>query len=167
MLQKTLSTPMHRSAFMFGKMLSASLRSISQTVIILVLSVLIGTSLDWGFWNLLGVVFSIVLGASFFAGLSVTLASLVKTRERMMGIGQLISMPLFFASSALYPIDIMPEWLKWVARVNPLSYLVDSLRGLLLPTHAPSLASDWLVLLASVGLVALIGTYMYPRIVNG
>jgi len=40
------------------------------------------------------------------------LASLVRTRERFMGIGQLVVMPLFFASSALYPIAIMPGWLQ-------------------------------------------------------
>ena len=37
-------------------------------------------------------------------------------------------MPLFFASNAIYPIEIMPDWLKWIAHVNPLTYEVDGLR---------------------------------------
>ena len=53
-----------------------------------------------------------------------------------MGFGQVITMPLFFASNALYPIDVMPTWLQVVSRINPLSYLVDALRGLLVGTPA-------------------------------
>ena len=41
-------------------------------------------------------------------------------------------MPLFFASNALYPVQLMPAWLPWLSRINPLSYEVDALRGLLL-----------------------------------
>ena len=64
------------------------------------------------------------------------LASLVKTRERFMGIGQLVMMPLFFASSALYPLAIMPQWLRVVAHVNPLTYEVHGMRQLLLGISA-------------------------------
>ena len=55
-----------------------------------------------------------------------------------MGIGQAITMPLFFASNALYPVAVMPEWLRWLSAVNPLSYEVNALRGLLIgsPTNA-------------------------------
>ena len=53
------------------------------------------------------------------------------TRDRLMGIGQAITMPLFFASNALYPVALMPGWLQAISHVNPLSYEVDALRGLL------------------------------------
>ena len=61
-----------------------------------------------------------------------SLAALVRTRERFMGIGQMVMMPLFFASSALYPLSIMPHWLRIVARVNPLTYEVHGMRQLML-----------------------------------
>lgn len=56
-----------------------------------------------------------------------------------MGIGQAITMPPFFGSSALRPVDLMPGWLQAVSRVNPLSHQVDALRGLLIgtPSHLP------------------------------
>lgn len=76
------------------------------------------------------------LGASFFSCLSMTIAGIVLKRDRLMGIGQMITMPLFFASNALYPISVMPGWLKALSLVNPLSYEVDALRGLLIGTHA-------------------------------
>jgi hypothetical protein len=89
------------------------------------------------------------LGTAFFSCLSMTVAGVVLKRDRLMGIGQMIAMPLFFASNALYPVSIMPTWLKGLALVNPLSYEVDALRGLLInwPSH---IGLDFGVLLGSV-----------------
>lgn len=67
-----------------------------------------------------------MIGAACFATLSLLIAALVKTRERFMGIGQVLTMPLFFASNAIYPLAIMPPWLHVIARINPLSYEVDA-----------------------------------------
>jgi ABC-2 type transport system permease protein len=76
----------------------------------------------------------VMLSAAFFACLSMTLAGLVRSRDRLMGIGQAITMPLFFASNALYPVDVMPAWLHVLSTVNPLSYEVNALRALLIGT---------------------------------
>lgn len=133
---------------------------------ILLLALLIGVHLDWGIEHIAGMLVSVILGAAFFSGLSMVLASLVRTRERMMGIGQLITMPLFFTSNALYPISIMPAWLKVFTAVNPMSYLVDSLRGLLLESYQANLPLDWGVLLFASGLMLGLCTFLYPRIAN-
>jgi ABC-2 type transport system permease protein len=67
----------------------------------------------------------------------------------MMGIGQAITMPLFFASNALYPVILMPEWLQTIDRFSPLAYEVDALRGLLIGTPA-QLGLDFAVLTLSM-----------------
>src|SRR4051812_40205316 len=101
--------------------------------------------------KLLGVLVVVLLGAAFFCCLSVTIAGLVLKRDRLMGIGQAIMMPLFFASNALYPVTAMPYWLQVISAVNPLSYEVSALRGLLLGTPT-TLWLDFLVLiLAALG----------------
>ncbi|MBC7348023.1 MAG: ABC transporter permease, partial [Clostridia bacterium] len=74
----------------------------------------------------------VILGACVFSGLSMVLACLMRSRERFMGIGQVITMPLFFASNALYPLQLMPPWLRAVALANPMSFIVEALRTLLL-----------------------------------
>jgi ABC-2 type transport system permease protein len=160
LLQKFLSTPMSRSALILGKMLAASVRALIQAVIICVLAMIIGVHLDWRMGSIAGVFLTVILGASFFAGLSLVLASLMRTRERMMGIGQLITMPLFFSSNALYPISVMPTWLKVVAILNPMSYLVDALRGLLLDMTIP-LAFDWLILFGASLLMVFLGARLF------
>jgi len=99
-----------------------------------VVAALLGVALTWNPLRLLGVVVVVVLGAAFFSCLSMTIAGIVLKRDRLMGIGQAITMPLFFASNALYPISLMPGWLQAISRFNPLSYEVEALRGLLIGT---------------------------------
>src|SRR5579872_6970524 len=131
LLQKLLVTPTPRLALVWGKMISAGIRGLSQAVIIFIFAAILQIHLILTVASMSGVILVIMLGAGVFAGLSMIIASIVKTRERFMGIGQLITLPLFFASNAIYPIAIMPVWLQFVARVNPLSYMVDGLRALL------------------------------------
>ena len=135
-LTKLLVTPTPRAALVAGKAFAAGIRAIAQAVVVLLVAALLGVSLTWNPIKLLGVIVLVVLGAAFFACLSVTIAGLVLRRDRLMGIGQAITMPLFFASNALYPVALMPAWLRALSRVNPLTYEVSGLRGLLigLPT---------------------------------
>jgi ABC-2 type transport system permease protein len=138
-LTKLLVTPTPRAALIIGKSFAAGIRAMAQVVVVLVLSAILGVSLTTNPLRLLGVFMIVMMGSSFFACLSMTVAGVVLKRDRLMGIGQMITMPLFFASNALYPIKLMPGWLQVVSLVNPLSYEVDALRGLLIstPSHLP------------------------------
>src|SRR5512137_2036217 len=101
-----------------------------------------------GNWKMRGK-WHLVLGAAVFSTFSLIIACLVKTRERFMGIGQVLTMPLFFASNAIYPISMMPDWLQFVSHLNPLTYQVDGLRSLLIagaPAGAVGLPTDLAVL---------------------
>jgi ABC-2 type transport system permease protein len=144
-LTKLLVTPTPRAALVTGKAFAAGVRSLAQALVILVLAAILGVGLSANPLHLLGVVAVLILGSAFFSCLSMTIAGLVLSRERLMGIGQAIMMPLFFASNALYPVAIMPTWLRVLSRFNPLSYEVDALRGLLVGTHS-HVALDLLVL---------------------
>jgi ABC-2 type transport system permease protein len=135
-LAKLLVTPTPRAAMVTGKAFAAGVRAIAQAVVILVLSAVLGVDLTANPLRLFAVLVVVVLASAFFSCLSMTIAGLVLSRERLMGIGQAIMMPLFFASNALYPVAIMPDWLKVLSHVNPLSYEVDALRGLLVGTPA-------------------------------
>jgi ABC-2 type transport system permease protein len=92
----------------------------------------------------------------------------VKTRERFMGVGQVLTMPLFFASNAIYPTDIMPGWLKTVAHLNPLSYVVDALRTFMLSgtTSTFGLGRDYAVILLTTTILVVTGARLYPRLAS-
>jgi ABC-2 type transport system permease protein len=165
-VHKLLASPTPRAALVLGKAISAGLRGLSQAVIIYVLALLLGVSLDWGPLALLGVLITVLLGSAFFSTLSLIIAAIVKTRERFMGIGQVLTMPLFFASNAIYPLAIMPRWLRIVARGNPLTYEVDALRALMLArgTSEYGVAPDLGILAVAVMAVVLVGGWLYPRV---
>ena len=154
-LAKLLVTPTPRTALVTGKAFAAGVRALAQAVVVLVLSALLGVALSLNPLDMLGTAAVVMLGSAFFACLSITIAGLVLHRDRLMGIGQAVTMPLFFASNALYPIAIMPRWLQAVSRVNPLSYEVDALRGMLIgaPAHLP-LDFGVLVVAASLAIAA-------------
>jgi ABC-2 type transport system permease protein len=131
-LTKLLVTPTPRAALVTGKAFAAGIRALAQAVVVVVVAALLGVAMTWNPLRLLGVVVVVVLGAAFFSCLSMTIAGIVLKRDRLMGIGQAITMPLFFASNALYPISLMPGWLQAISRVNLLSYEVAALRRLLI-----------------------------------
>ena len=164
-LQKILVTPTPRLALVWAKMLSSGIRGLSQAIIIFLFSLVLSIQLHLTFITILGVILLILLGAGFFTGLSMIIASLVKTRERFMGIGQIITLPLFFASNAIYPIEIMPSWLQIVAKINPLSYMVDGLRTLLVSGTVSQLPLDLGILTAATLAISLLSAYLYPKIV--
>ena len=139
----------------------------TQAVIIYVLALLLGVNINWNLLALAGVVITIVLSAALFPTFSPIIACLVKTRERFMGIGRVMTMPLFFASNAIYPISMMPGWLQVVSRLNPLTYAVDALRTLMLVggTTSYGLGVDFAIMLAATTALVLLGSYLYPRVV--
>ncbi|HEY5476037.1 MAG TPA: ABC transporter permease [Tepidiformaceae bacterium] len=165
-VHKFLVSPTPRAALVLGKAVSASIRGLAQGVIVYVIAILMGVEMNWSIGALLGVVALVFLGGSLFATFSLIIACLVRTRERFMGIGQVLTMPLFFASSAIYPISIMPRWLQVVAHGNPLTYQVDGLRALM-PRGGSSqfgLGLDFVVLSGVMLLLVLIGSRLYPRV---
>jgi ABC-2 type transport system permease protein len=165
-VHKFLASPVPRTALVLGKAISASLRAVSQMVIIYALAWLLGVRLNWNPLALCGVFGVVILSAALFSTLSLIIACVVKTRERFMGIGQVLTMPLFFASNAIYPASIMPFWLQAIAHVNPLTYEVDALRAMMLSggTSDFGLASDFSILLAALAIIVIIGGKLYPRV---
>jgi ABC-2 type transport system permease protein len=164
-LQKLLVTPTPRLALVWGKMISAGIRGLSQALIVFLFAIVLGIQLHITVWSTLGVIAIVMLGASFFTGLSMIIASIVKTRERFMGIGQVITLPLFFASNAIYPIAIMPAWLQAVANLNPLSYMVDGLRLLMLPGGTAGVGFDIGVLAVVALLMSAFSAWLYPKVI--
>jgi ABC-2 type transport system permease protein len=160
-LTKVMVTPTPRSAIVLAKAFAAGVRGLAPVVVLVPVALLLGVDITLNPLKLLGAAIALMLSAGFFACLSMGIAGIAQTRDRLMGVGQLITMPLFFASNALYPIDIMPTWLQVISQINPLTYLVNALRGLLVGAPA-NLWADFGVLVGAaalgiVGAAALLG----------
>ena len=162
-LTKLMVTPTPRAALITGKAFAAGVRSVVQAVVVVVLAAILGVALTDNPLKLIGAACVVALGSAFFSCLSMTIAGLALSRDRLMGIGQAITMPLFFSSSALYPEKIMPGWLQVVSKCNPLSYQVDALRGLLIGTPA-HLGLDLIVLVVATVAAVTASAALLPRL---
>lgn len=165
-VHKFLASPTPRVALVLGKALAGGVRSLSQVVIVYVLALLLGVNINLNPLAILGILLIVLLGAACFTLFSLGVACIVKTRERFMGIGQLMTMPLFFASNAIYPISLMPQWLQVISHFNPLTYEVDALRGLMLVngTSTYGFGLNVLVLLLTATVLTLVCGRLYPRV---
>ncbi|HEV3172877.1 MAG TPA: ABC transporter permease [Actinocrinis sp.] len=162
-LTKLLVTPTPRAALITGKAFAAGVKALIQALVVLVFAAILGVGMTANPLKLLGVAVLVVLGSGFFSCLSMSIAGIVLSRDRLMGIGQAITMPLFFSSTALYPISVMPGWLQPITRVNPLTYEVDGLRSLLIGTggHLPL---DFAVLFGATVLSITAASALLPRL---
>jgi len=164
-LTKLMVTPTPRSALITGKAFASSVRSLVQGVAVVVIAILLGVSFTDNPLKLIAAAVILALGSAFFSCLSMSIAGVVVARDRLMGIGQAITMPLFFSSSALYPAAIMPGWLQAISKVNPLTYEVEALRGLLIGT-ATTLWLDVTVLAGATVAAITCAAVLLPRLAN-
>src|ERR1039457_5181263 len=165
-IHKLLVSPAHRVSLVVGKAASAGFRGAVQTAIIYLIAALMRIDIQWKPLSIAGVLIGVMLGSAIFSTFSLIIACIVKSRERFMGIGQVLTMPLFFASNAIYPLEMMPPWLRSVALYNPLTYQVDALRTMMVTGAQSSfgLGVDFSVQIFALVLLSLIATRLYPRI---
>jgi len=165
-LKKLLVTPASRYATVIGRSMASGVRAIFQGLIIIPIALLIGVRFvpNAAYFVL---AFAIVFFASGgFAAISILVASFMKTRERFMGIGQAIIMPLFFASNALYPVQIMPQILKDFSAFNPLSYVVDAVRGLMITGDLSNLLLDVVAITIFDVIMFVLASLSFKRIIE-
>jgi ABC-2 type transport system permease protein len=165
-LQRYLVSPAPRSALVIGKALASSIRGLSQGLVIYACAAFLGVKLSLEPLHILAVAGLVILASALFSTFSLIIACIVKTRERFMGVGQFLTMPIFFASNAIYPVNVMPSWLRAIARGNPLSYEVDGLRAMMLQGGASQFGLGWdfgLLFVIVAGLT-FVATWIYPRL---
>jgi ABC-2 type transport system permease protein len=167
-IHKLLVSPAHRSSLVLGKAASAGVRGAVQAFFIYLIALVMHVQIYWNPVAIAGVFLGVAMGSAVFSTFSLVIACIVKTRERFMGIGQVLSMPLFFASSAIYPIAMMPRWLQAVAVANPLTYLVDALRGIMIQggQSLHPFYVDLGVMAVIFVILATIASKLYPTLVR-
>jgi ABC-2 type transport system permease protein len=168
-LNKALSTPVSRAVIIFSKVLSATLRSMFQAGIIILIAVAFGLQFGANFnpLNILGVfaiMFLVCVGLSSIF-IAITIRS---TRiETPMAVVNLINLPLMFASNAFFPTKFMPDWLQTIAKFNPLTYTTDAVRQLLIfNTDWTQLALDFIYVGIFAAIFAAIGIVLSWRFLS-
>lgn len=127
-----LVAPIPRISVIVGYNLGTLTIATLQFIIMYILELLIGVELSTNPLDILFAWFILMTLATFLIGFVTLIASKAPNVEVFQALIMPIVMPLQFASNIMYPIEIMPEWLQWVAKFNPLSYAVDAARGILI-----------------------------------
>jgi ABC-2 type transport system permease protein len=134
LMREILASPMNRNHIIFGIGLSGVTKSFIQAIIIMIFGILLGAGFFAGYtWietaiAVLGILAFVAMFALGFLFLSAAIAISMESPEGLQGVITLLTMPIFFASNALYPIDAFPEFLKVMSIYNPMTYLINGIR---------------------------------------
>jgi len=165
-MNKALTSPISRSSIALGKMLAISLISALQSSLILGIAIALGVSIT----NLLMVIPIMLIVIAFslgFSGISVIVAATSKSQETFWGVINFLGMPLFMLSPALFPLELLPNWLAFVAKLNPVTYSVLLIRQIMTGTiQISSVALDIAVICGFVVAMVALASYVFTREVN-
>src|SRR3989304_3178228 len=165
-MNKALTSPISRSSIALGKMLAISLVSALQASLILGIALAIGVN----FVNplmFIPIMLIVILFSLGFSGISVVVAANAKIQETFLGIVNFLGMPLFMLSPALFPLELVPDWLAVVAKLNPVTYSVLLIREMMTgTTQAVSVVLDLAVISGFVIIMVALASYVFTREVN-
>jgi len=159
--KEVMVAPLNRSTLFLGKMLGGCTDALIQGAILLVLGVFFGV--QYTMYAVAVLVMFLVFIAAGITSVGLAIGSQMTSFEGFGLIQSFVVMPLFFLSGALYPLDNLPGWLQTVTYLNPLTYIVDGMRGTLLGMSAFPLVLDIGVSIAFVLAMAGLGTLAFRR----
>ena len=161
-LKEVLVAPVNRFSVILGRSLGGMTTAIIQALIIVGIALVMGVKLSSvpGFFLAILVM---ILTCATFTGFGLIIATRLGNLEGFMAIMNLIVFPIFLLSGALFPIQSMPSWLKYIMYIDPLTYGVDGLRGTLIGISAFPLWLDFVVLIAVCLALATLGSYFFSR----
>ena len=166
-MNKALTSPISRSSIALGKMSAISLIAAMQASLILGISLAIGVTFPNPIMivPIMGIVILFSLG---FSGISVIVAATAKSQETFWGVINFLGMPLFMLSPALFPLELLPDWLAFVAKLNPVTYTILLVRELMTGVSEGGIPIILSISVISVFVLIMVGlaSYVFTREVN-
>ncbi|HEY5501665.1 MAG TPA: ABC transporter permease [Candidatus Humimicrobiaceae bacterium] len=159
-LKEIMVAPMSRTSIVFGKTLSGSIIATIQGIIVLAFFPLVGLHLS--FVQIILTILGMFIVALSITSLGIMIASKMTSFEGFGTINNFLVMPLFFLSGAMYPIDRVPAWLKPLIYINPVTYSVNLLRGIVLKTETNYLTDIGVIIIFAL-IILSITTYIFVK----
>jgi ABC-2 type transport system permease protein len=162
-LKETLVAPVSRLQVVLGRAIGGALVAMMQGLFVFLICLMAGFRLVSAFEIPLALLFMFLISL-LFTSIGTSIGSVLEDMQGFQLIMNFIVMPLFFLSSALFPLTGLPRALRMVVRIDPLSYGVDGLRGALSHASAFGQATDLVVLGGLAALMLSVGSYLFSRI---
>jgi ABC-2 type transport system permease protein len=161
-LKEIMVAPVNRLSIVVGRIAGGTTTGLIQGIMLLVISLILGFRIAGPAAFALSLIMMILI-ATTFLGLGLIFASKLKDMQGFSIIMNFVIFPLFFLSGALYPLDNFPVWLKYLSYLDPLTFGVDGLRGILLGASAyPVVLNFALMIFFSAGMLFL-GAYFFEK----
>jgi len=176
-LTKLQVAPIPRGVVPLSRILSSVIRALTQAMIVFIIALIFvaipdvsGLELSAGFGagELLLMLFILTLLALGFGAIFTTIALTIENQETLMGVVNLLNLPIMFASAALFPTVLMPDWLKTVANLNPITLAADGIRQLVFDSPQPvyDLSVDIMGLALFASFFLLLGWFLARKVMN-
>ena len=165
-MNKALTSPISRSSIALGKMLAISLISALQASIVIGIAIAIGVTF-YNYFMIIPIMIIVILFSLGFSGISVTIAATAKSQETFWGVINFLGMPLFMLSPALFPLELLPDWLASIASMNPATYAILLIREMMSGvTQNVSMILALGIILGFVGIVVAMASYVFTKEIN-
>jgi len=161
-LKEIMVAPVNRISIVIGRVIGGATTSVLQGILILGISVLMGFKIPGISAFLLSVVFMLLISSTFI-GLGLIFASKMRDIHGFSLIMNFVIFPLFFLSGALYPLKNLPLWIQYLSYLDPLTYGVDGLRGVLINVSSFSIFFDFVVLVGFSTIMIFLGAYFFEK----
>lgn len=124
-LDRFLVSPVSRTALILGRLIQTSLMTAIQTAILVALAWVVGAGFPGGVAQIAAMLVGSMLLTAGFGALSTATAIIVRQQESIIGLNQILLLPMTFVSSIFIARDLMPGWMQQIARFNPLDWAVQ------------------------------------------
>lgn len=160
-MKEVLVAPLRRITMFFGKVLGGATDGLIQSVILIALGTFFG--IHYTAFKVAMTLFFMALLIISMVSIGLALGSVMESPEGFGLVGTFLIFPLFFLSGALYPIKSLPAWLGLFVVINPLTYVVDGLRTVLLGISTFGLGIDIAVAIGFAVATVIIGGYLFGK----
>jgi ABC-2 type transport system permease protein len=161
-LKEIMAAPVSRVSIVLGRIAGGATTTMIQAVLILAVSAVLGFRPKSAAGLLLGLGFMILIAFTFI-GFGLIFASRMKDIQGFSVVMNFVVFPLFFLSSALYPLDNLPRFVRLLSYLDPLTYGVDGLRGAIVGTSALPLAVDLAAMTGFAVIMIVLGAYFFEK----
>jgi ABC-2 type transport system permease protein len=159
--KEVLVAPLSRLTIFAGKTLGGCTDALIQGSLMLAFGVILGISYSVQM-VVQTMIFMLVLAAAVVS-IGLIIGSFMESPEGFNLIVSFLVFPLFFLSGALFPIDNLPSWLRAFTTLNPVTYAVDGMRGVMLGMSTFPVMMDFGVLLGFAVVMIVIGSIAFSR----
>jgi ABC-2 type transport system permease protein len=161
-LKEIMVAPVSRVSIVLGRIAGGATTTLIQAMFILGISFLMGFKITSVVSVFLALVFMVLIAVTFIS-LGLIFASKMRDIQGFSIVMNFVIFPLFFLSGALYPLENLPAFLRYLSLIDPLTYGVDGMRAALIGVSSLSIVSNFIVMSIFSTIMIVLGAYFFEK----